>query len=620
MQLLTRVYANLTIGVKLAIGFTILIAFSTALGVIGITALDRYGQSATEVASTSAIERAILSARTEEKNFLMRGDVAFAEKAQKRLETARSIASDLTGHTAGTSPAQARLQAIIAGTDRYSALLTEVAQVLDETATTREQLVLDGRILEAQMNAEDRLYLASSILKQMRRDEREYVQTGDADALIQFDNRLGRVLASIRSSSLESDEKEAMAELFQAYSSSFKAFADHKQRTDSLEAEMVETARQSLAAAGDLQDDQVATMGEEREQSRLMVAASTATILVLGVGLAWLLTRLITRPIREAVAAARRVAEGDLRLDLSSRSNDETGQLINALGTMIVNLRELVNGIHRNAGEIAASSSQLSTVTEQNNEGMQEQLDQTDQVATAMNEMVATVGEVARSAEEASTAATDATAKASAGENAVQATLALVGDMNRQVELGMERLSTLQEDTRNISSILDVINSVAEQTNLLALNAAIEAARAGEHGRGFAVVADEVRSLAQRTQSSTADIETLIANLVASAQETSEVMASGAGMASQTLDSARSTGESIRTIAQAVDNITRLNQQIATAAEQQSSVAEDINRNVTSIRDVSDRTAASTQQVASASVELEQMGAGLRQQVAQFEV
>ncbi|MEX2473684.1 methyl-accepting chemotaxis protein [Marinobacter sp.] len=618
MQLLSRLQANLTIGLKLASGFATLIILSIILGLIGILALDNYGDSATGVAHTSAIERAILEARTEEKNFLLRSDRAFAEEAQLKLETAENLAGDLL-KTAGPEATE-RLTNIIDGTRRYSALLTDVAEVLEQTGTAREQLVLDGRILEAQMNAEDRLYLASAIFKQMRRDERDYLQTGDPDSLKQFDDRLGRVQASLRSAPVDDNLKEEVGELFDAYATAFRTLAEHTERTTTLEEDMVSTARGSLAASNQLQEAQVRDMRAERDQSRTLMTASTIVILALGVLLAWLLTRTITSPIRQAVTVARRVAEGDLRSDVQSNRHDETGQLLNALGTMIINLRELVNRINGHATEIASSSTQLSAITEQNSEGVSEQLDQTDQVATAMNEMVATVGEVARNAEEASSAASDASAKASAGEEAVDDTLTLVTDMNQQVEQVMARLGNLQEDTRNISTVLDVIKSVAEQTNLLALNAAIEAARAGEQGRGFAVVADEVRSLAQRTQSSAADIETLISNLVNSADETGKVMAEGASLSGKTLDSARNTGESIQQIAQAVDNITRLNQQIATAAEQQSSVAEDINRNVTAIRDVSDRAATSTHQVASASTELASLGTGLRQQVAQFDV
>jgi methyl-accepting chemotaxis protein len=181
-------------------------------------------------------------------------------------------------------------------------------------------------------------------------------------------------------------------------------------------------------------------------------------------------------------------------------------------------------------------------------------------------------------------------------------------------------IGELRQNMGSITKVLGTIKYIADQTNLLALNAAIEAARAGEQGRGFAVVADEVRSLAQRTQSSATEIETLITNLVSSAESSVKTMESGTVLAGQTLDKARNTGEAIKEIATAVEEIKQYNSQIATAAEQQTSVAEDINQNVTLIRDVSDQSATSAGQVASASNELSQLSEDLKQQISRFQV
>jgi|SRR5680860_272157 len=287
---------------------------------------------------------------------------------------------------------------------------------------------------------------------------------------------------------------------------------------------------------------------------------------------------------------------------------------------MITNLRDLIREIDTGASSIASSSEELSTVTNQTSQGVAEQQAQTDQVATAMNEMVATVNDVAKSAEAAFEAANQASEKSSNGEKAVRETLDLVADLNKQSANVMEQLNGLQAETNNIATVLDVIKSVADQTNLLALNAAIEAARAGEHGRGFSVVADEVRSLAQRTQSSAAEIETLISNLVSSAGTSVASMEAGNKLAEQTLERAQVAGTVIQEMADGVEQIRQYNSQIATAAEEQSSVAEEINQNVTLIRDVGDQSAASTEQVSSASQELARLAEGLNTQVARFKV
>ncbi|SNC76328.1 methyl-accepting chemotaxis protein [Marinobacter sp. es.048] len=350
------------------------------------------------------------------------------------------------------------------------------------------------------------------------------------------------------------------------------------------------------------------------------IAVVTLIALLIAITLAWVLTRSITGPINEAVGIANKVASGDLTVNVQSQRGDEFGQLLAAFGTMITNLRELIREIETGAASIASSSEELSTVTNQTSKGVADQQSQTDQVATAMNEMVSTVNEVARSAEAAFEAANQASEKSGHGEKAVRETLELVAELNKQSSNVMELLTGLQAETNNIGTVLDVIKSVAEQTNLLALNAAIEAARAGEQGRGFAVVADEVRSLAQRTQSSAAEIETLITNLVTSAETSVASMETGTKLAEQTLERAQLAGTSIQEMAEGVEEIRRHNSQIATAAEEQSSVAEEINQNVTLIRDVGDQSAASTEQVSAASEELARLAEGLNTQVARFKV
>ncbi|KEF29970.1 Methyl-accepting chemotaxis protein [Marinobacter nitratireducens] len=609
---------TLTIGHKLAIGFAILITLAVATGIIGATALDRYGQSADRIVLTSKLESGFLKARAEETKFLLHKDPAYVDQATERLDQVVATADKLL--TMIPSERASAVDTIKADAGRYASLLQQVAATLSETTLATEQLTMEGRVLEAHMNNESRLYLATAMFKQMRREERNFLISREEKSIHQFDDRLDRTLASIRSSSLNTSEKEEVSSLFNSYAAAFHTTAGKIQQTAELESTMEATAMAGLQAASKLQSNQAARMVDEQQRATLAISVATGVSILIGVALSLLLTRLIVRPIREAVGAARKVAEGDLRDSITSKRADESGQLLNALGEMIVNLRNLVNQIDGNARDIAASSSQLTAVTTQNSRGVTEQRDQTDQVATAMNEMVATVGEVARNAEAASSAASDASAKARVGEQAVEQTLSRVTDLNQQVSTVQERLHGLQSDTRNIGTVLDVIKSVAEQTNLLALNAAIEAARAGEQGRGFAVVADEVRSLAQRTQGSASEIEELISRLVNSAEETVSVMEAGAQLADETLTTAHNTGSAIQEITRAVDNIHRLNQQIATAAEQQTSVAEDINQNLTRIRDVSDSTASSTEQVSSASTELANLGDSLRTQVARFAV
>ncbi len=380
------------------------------------------------------------------------------------------------------------------------------------------------------------------------------------------------------------------------------------------------TAIEIVEIANELRRIQVERMEEQYQTAVTTLIVITAIAVLLAIFIAWSMTRAILKPVTESVEIANKVASGDLTVEVRSNRGDEFGQLLSAFGTMVTSLRELIREIDTGASSIASSSEELSTVTNQTSQGVAEQQTQTDQVATAMNEMVATVNDVAKSAEAAFQAANHASEKSGSGEKAVKETLEFVTELNKQSSNVMKQLNSLQAETQNIGTVLDVIKSVAEQTNLLALNAAIEAARAGEQGRGFAVVADEVRSLAQRTQSSATEIDTLISNLVSSAETSVNSMETGNKLSQQTLERAELAGNTIREMAEAVEEIRQYNSQIATAAEQQSSVAEDINQNITQIRDVGDQSAASTEQVSAASDELARLAEGLSHQIARFRV
>ncbi|WP_342631630.1 methyl-accepting chemotaxis protein [Marinobacter alkaliphilus] len=387
-----------------------------------------------------------------------------------------------------------------------------------------------------------------------------------------------------------------------------------------IESQLLETARSMVSGTESLQEVQVHRMATQYSSAVTQLITIALIGFVLAVLIAWFMVRSITKPINQTVKIANKVASGDLTIQVNSDRGDEFGTLLAAFGTMVTRLRELIQQIDTGASNIASSSEELSAVTDQTRQGVADQHDQTDQVATAMNEMVATVSDVAKSAESAFGAAQRASQKSGDGEAAVNETLTFVTDLNGQIGTVMKQLRDLQSETNNIGTVLDVIKSVAEQTNLLALNAAIEAARAGEQGRGFAVVADEVRSLAQRTQSSATEIETLISNLVNSAETSVTTMDKGSKLAEQTLERAKTAGTIIQEMAEAVEEIRQYNSQIATAAEQQTSVAEDINQNVTRIRDVGEQSATSTEQVSAASDELARLAEGLSAQVAQFKV
>jgi methyl-accepting chemotaxis protein len=325
-------------------------------------------------------------------------------------------------------------------------------------------------------------------------------------------------------------------------------------------------------------------------------------------------------PLQQAVSSLERIADGDLTTAISVSGNDEIGQLKQAMHSTTTQLHDIVQGINDITDKLSTAAGSMSEITTTTRGGVEQQKSGVEQVATAMNEMTATVQEVARNAAGAADAAQNADAESQTGHAEVQRTVESIDTLANGLEHARQVIQELQSGTENISSILDVIRGISEQTNLLALNAAIEAARAGEQGRGFAVVADEVRTLASRTQQSTQEINGMIQQLQSGAQDAVEAMATSHERANNTVQQASLAGQSLESITRAVATINEMNLMIATGAEEQSAVAEEINRNVVEINEVADMTAAGAQHTAQSSDELSALADKLKLVVGQFKV
>nr|WP_054903632.1 methyl-accepting chemotaxis protein [Pseudomonas sp. NBRC 111131] len=345
----------------------------------------------------------------------------------------------------------------------------------------------------------------------------------------------------------------------------------------------------------------------------LLVAATLLTFLC-----AFLLTRSIVKPIEAALDAAEQVADGDLTHVIRAEGTDEAARLLQAMARMQDKLRDTLQLIAGSATQLASAAEELNCVTDVSARGLQQQNNEIEQAVTAVTEMTSAVEEVARNAVSTSEASGEASRSAGDGRDLVMETVGAIERMSGDVQATAQLITHLAEQSRDIGKVLDVIRGLADQTNLLALNAAIEAARAGEAGRGFAVVADEVRALAHRTQQSTSEIERMIGSIQGGTEEAVESMRTSTERAESTLSMARGAGMALDTIAGAVAQINERNLVIASAAEEQAQVAREVDRNLVNINDLSVQSATGAHQTSAASAELSRLAVDLNGLVARF--
>ncbi|HFD79840.1 MAG TPA: methyl-accepting chemotaxis protein [Gammaproteobacteria bacterium] len=350
------------------------------------------------------------------------------------------------------------------------------------------------------------------------------------------------------------------------------------------------------------------------------VAACLAAGVLCGSAIYGLVHLLLIRRLRRISEVAIAISHNDISCECDMESHDLIGEIIQAFNHMAANLRQVIGQISGATAQLAAVAEETSTVTEETSRGVQAQQGEIDSITAAMGEMTSTVQEVARNAAEASAAAQAADGEAKSGALVATEAIGGIDSLVSEVDSAAGVIRNLELESENIGSVLDVIRGIAEQTNLLALNAAIEAARAGEQGRGFAVVADEVRTLASRTQQSTREIQEMIQRLQDGSVNAVKVMEGAQRKAQESSDLVEKAAESLASIAGSVAAINDMNTMIASAAEEQSAVAGEIQANMLNIREVADRSASGARQTAEASEEVARLAAEQQALMAQFRI
>jgi methyl-accepting chemotaxis protein len=644
---LTRFIADLAVGKKLLSGFGVVLLLTLVVALSGFYAVDAVLSRNAYMTQIGEINRLVLQAQRYEKDYVLKSDELSANLVRELLaETGRRLDGLIRRGDQDSGRLQQMQQAASDYLRRFDSSVRlqqnarqALAVMAEAGLQVREQLerielvlydeVREIRLRNEDLRGSDPLTLAetaSGLFKRMldlRGHESQFVIDGSAQAATDWvavaDEM--RVMARNLSIWLNPQQKRSIKtalESLQSYQDAFAAYRQAIAERESNAQSMAERASEVLALAEQASAEQVAAMQTESLQMELLLAVASLAALVFGVGAALLIRRLIVAPLLQTVSAAQRVASGDLSQNIELGRQDELGQLQAAMQSMTSGLRTLIGRIGGGVSQIAAAAEQLSAITAQTSAGVQSQRQETEQTATAMHEMAATVQEVAQNAEQASQAARDADRESQQGNRVVQQAVGQIGELANEVEQSAEAIEALNQESARIGGVLEVIRNVAEQTNLLALNAAIEAARAGEQGRGFAVVADEVRALAQRAHKSNEEIEALISGLQRMALGAVQQMESSRSLTQRTVTLADEAGAALGRITQAVSTIEQMNQQIAAAAEEQSAVAETISESITRVRDIGEQSASASQQTAASSAELARLGVELQGLVGQF--
>ena len=631
-----RALENIGVRNKLLAGFGLVLALTLLISITGwwsITSLSERGERMLDIAKLNDLARDMRIARL---SYTLTADPADAAAVTKQL-------ADLDKHIVDSRAnfmsefSQLQLKQASEAVRRYR---QDYADLVDGVKT-REQArptfikhadtaAAELQKLASQIASQDRtpaerdaLVNAQALLVQARAQVGEYAYTVKADLEPLARNAIDQTISNVQTLDKllvprEPESLQTVLGALGAFREAFAQFGVAQSAVDLTQHALDGNMTKLFAASQRLAQNQAEQRAEEVRRAHLLLGIATLVVLVLGVVAALSITRMIVRPLMATLQRAEQVASGDLSHDHVVSRRDELGLLQASMQRMTLNLRELIGGLRDGVVQLAGEAEQLSAVTAQTSTGVRGQRQETDQLATAMGEMSSAVQEVARSAEQASGAAVHASREAGAGNEVVGQAISQIERLAGEVEQSTVAMAELKRESERIGSVLDVIKAVAQQTNLLALNAAIEAARAGEAGRGFAVVADEVRNLAQRAKDSTEEIEQLISGLQNGTMQVASSLESSRALTDSSVELARRAGVSLGSITRSVSTIESMNHQIATAAEQQSAVTGGIHRSVTSVREISEQTSVASDETAASSVKLAQLGAHLQTMVGRF--
>ena len=614
---------------KLIANTAVVVASIFAMLLLLVYALSSAEQDLHIAKKIGAIEADVLQLRRHEKDFLARKDLKYQDKFNKTIQVLDRDVSELGEAFAELSVGSAEVNAL-------KTILKEYRQHFANLVALQQKIGLnpkDGlygdlraRVHEVETLIGDQDYFILSGMLQLRRNEKDFMLRIDDKYVTRLSNNTDKLIDNVYASEFDDGTKEEIVDLLNAYRTSFNNLVAGQKELGYKADEGLQGAMRAAVHKVDGNLEKLVNLAQTVVDDHASFVSTVATVLFIIIALvaavpSWYISRDIFSRVDGLKSKMTHIANSnDLSTEVPSSGNDELAQMTQVFNSMLTNFRNLIVEVNHSVETVNEATSSLAENISTTNQGVDTQIQQTDMVATAVTEMVATVDEIANNTNEAAKKAELTNENAARGSEGVNQTVGKIEELSANLLESEQVVHELAKDSDTIGSVLDVIRGIAEQTNLLALNAAIEAARAGEQGRGFAVVADEVRTLASRTQDSTQEIEAIISSLQNRTKSIVEHMASCRTQGQESAEQASSAGAMLEEINHDVTAIMEMNTAIATAIQEQSTVASEVNKHVVQIRDVAEQAGESARQNEHMSEELSEQARVLNEEVSRFTV